>query len=152
MSGISLRDGTANDIGAMYELDLLCFEGPFSFDLASMRRYATHPKSIVIIAERDDLLVGFIVVNPARRKALQSAYVTTLDVHPEARRQGIAKALLTAAEDRAAATGAISMQLHVFAGNSAAIQFYEAAGYEQALFTEDFYAPGLDAWMLIKTI
>ena len=152
MPEINLRDGTADDIGAMYGLDLLCFDDPFRFDLGSMRRYATHPKAIVVVAEVDGGMCGFIVVNPGRRQALRAAYVTTLDVHPEYRRQVIARSLLVEAERRAAATGAVAMQLHVFAGNLGAIQFYAAAGYEQILLTPDFYAPGLDAWLLAKSL
>lgn len=152
MAEITLRVGTPDDVGLMFELDLLCFDVPFRFDLRSMRQYATHPDALVLIAEANGAMHGFVIINPSRRRALRSAYVTTLDVHPEFRRQGIASALLAEAECRAAASGATSMQLHVFDGNLAAIRFYEAAGYEQALFTEDFYSPGLNAWLLIKSI
>jgi len=152
MPAVILRDGTPADIDAMYALDLLCFDKPFRFDLRSMRKYATHPEAIVLIAESDGEIRGFIVVNPSRRKALHSAYVTTLDVHPHVRRRGIARALVAEAERRAAATGAVSMQLHVFTGNTDAIGFYESVGYEQLLLTEDFYSPGLDAFSYMKSL
>ena len=152
MPEVTLRDGTPADIDAMYALDLLCFDKPFRFDLRSMRKYATHPEAIVLIAESDGEIRGFIVVNPSRRKALHSAYVTTLDVHPHVRRRGIARALVAEAERRAAATGAVSMQLHVFTGNMDAIGFYESVGYEQLLLTEDFYSPGLDAFSYMKSL
>ena len=152
MPEVTLRDGTPADIDAMYALDLMCFDKPFRFDLRSMRKYATHPEAIVLVAEADREIRGFIVVNPSRRKALHSAYVTTLDVHPDCRRQGIALALVAEAERRAAATGAVSMQLHVFTGNTDAIGFYESVGYEQLLLTEDFYSPGLDAFSYMKSL
>jgi len=152
MPEVTLRNGTPADIDAMYALDLLCFDKPFRFDLRSMRKYATHPEAIVLIAELDGEMRGFIVVNPSRRKALHSAYVTTLDVHPDFRRQGIARALLVEAERRVAASGAVTMQLHVFTGNVDAIRFYESAGYEQLLLTEDFYSPGLDALAYTKLL
>jgi len=142
MPEVTLRDGTPADIDAMYALDLLCFDKPFRFDLRSMRKYATHPEAIVLIAESDGEI----------RKALHSAYVTTLDVHPHVRRRGIARALVAEAERRAAATGAVSMQLHVFTGNTDAIGFYESVGYQQLLLTEDFYSPGLDAFSYMKSL
>ena len=152
MPEITLRNGTPADINAMYELDLLCFDKPFRFDFRSMRKYATHPEAIVLVAEVDGQLRGFIVVNPKRPRALQSAYVTTLDVHPDFRRQGIARALIADAERRAAETGAATIQLHVVTGNTDAIGFYESAGYEQLLLTEDFYAVGLNAWTYFKSL
>ena len=152
MPAFTLRDGAPADIDAMYWLDLVCFDERFRFDLRSMRRYATHPDAIVLVAEVDREMRGFIVVNPSRRRALRAAYITTLDVHPDFRRFGIARALVAEAERRSAEAGAASMQLHVFTGNMAAIRFYESAGYEQLLLTEDFYAPGLAAWAYLKAL
>ena len=152
MPELTLRDGTPADINAMYELDLLCFEKPFRFDFRSMRKYATHPDAIVLIAEVEGEFLGFIVVNPSRRKALNSAYVTTLDVHPDFRRQGIARMLIAEAERCATDAGAVTMQLHVFTGNAEAIRFYESLGYEQLLRTDDFYNTGLHALAYMKPL
>ena len=152
MPEFTLRAGGLADLKAMHELDLMCFDKQFRFDLKSMTKYATHPEAIVIIAESGIELRGFIIVNPTRRRAMHAAYVTTLDVHPDFRRLGMARALLAAAEQSAASAGATTMQLHVFTGNSAAISFYESAGYEQLLLTEDFYSTGLDAFAYLKTL
>ena len=152
MPEFTLRPGTPADVGAMHELDLLCFDKPFRFDFRSMRKYATHSEAIVVIAEVEGQVGGFIIVNPSRRKALHSAYVTTLDVHPDLRRQGMARALVVEAERLAAASGAVAMQLHVYTGNESAIAFYESAGYEQLLLTEDFYNTGLDAFAYMKSL
>jgi ribosomal-protein-alanine N-acetyltransferase len=152
MFQITLRDGTPADIEALYALDLLCFDEPFRFDIRSMRRYATSPGAIVLVGEIANEIAGFIIVNPTRRRSLHAAYITTLDVHPDHRRQGIAHQLLAEAEHRAAVSGATSMQLHVHTCNVAAIRFYESAGYQQAMLTPDFYAAGLDAWTYLKPL
>jgi len=147
-----LRLGTPADVEAMHELDLLCFDKPFRFDRKSMRKYATHPEAIVVIAESDGELRGFIVVNPTKRRAMHAAYITTLDVHPEFRRSGIARALVAEAEQRALSAGAATMHLHVYTENLSAISFYQAAGYEQLLLTEDFYNTGLHAYAYLKSL
>ena len=152
MPEFTLRLGTPADVEAMHELDLLCFDKPFRFDMKSMQKYATHPEAIVVIAESDGELRGFIVVNPTKRRAMRAAYITTLDVHPAFRRGGIARALVAEAEQRAASAGAATMQLHVYTGNLSAIGFYESAGYEQLLLTEDFYNAGLHAFAYLKPL
>ncbi|HEX6141552.1 MAG TPA: GNAT family acetyltransferase [Geminicoccaceae bacterium] len=52
-------------------------------------------------------------------------------VHPEARRTGVGRRLVEAAEDRLRGRGCIKLNLQVRAGNDAAAAFYEALGYEQ---------------------
>jgi ribosomal protein S18 acetylase RimI-like enzyme len=59
------------------------------------------------------------------------AYVERLVVSPSFRRQGIARLLLTAAEDLARETGKESVGLHVSANNLTALRLYEAEGYKE---------------------
>ena len=60
------------------------------------------------------------------------AYVERLVVSPSFRRQGIARLLLTAAEDLARETGKESVGLHVSGNNLTALRLYEAEGYKEA--------------------
>jgi len=57
------------------------------------------------------------------------AYVERLVISPSFRRQGIARRLLSAAEDLARETGKKSVGLHVTGNNLAALRLYEAEGY-----------------------
>ncbi|CAN0065876.1 unnamed protein product [Phaeothamnion confervicola] len=52
-------------------------------------------------------------------------------VLPEARRRGLARRLLAAAEEHARRRGAARCRLDVLVGNSAARQLYLSAGYEE---------------------
>jgi ribosomal protein S18 acetylase RimI-like enzyme len=148
MSEFVLRPGTARDVRAMHQLDLLCFEPPFQFDLHAMRRFALEAGAFSVVAERGWELCGFVVVSMWRRRRTASlAYVVTLDVHPELRRRGLALQLMAAAEARAAQQGGEAMLLHVYAGNAAAIAFYESTGYLRMERVEDFYGSGLHGWL-----
>src|SRR3712207_1235039 len=60
------------------------------------------------------------------------AYVERLVVSPSFRRQGIARLLLTAAEDLARETGKESVGLHVSGNNLTALRLYEAEGYKRS--------------------
>ena len=59
------------------------------------------------------------------------AYVERLVVSPSFRRQGIARLLLTAAEDLAREAGKESVGLHVSGNNLTALRLYEAEGYKE---------------------
>ena len=98
----------------MYLLDLKCFDEPFRFDMRAMRRFVMYRGAIVILAEAAGELVGFVVVHVIRRSNRKFGYVVTLDVAADYRRQGLARALVSAAETRASEAGASMMILHVF--------------------------------------
>ncbi len=148
----TLRAGCEADITAMYLLDLKCFDEPFRFDMRAMRRFVMYRGAIVILAEAADHLVGFVVVHLIRRANRKLGYVVTLDVAADYRRQGLARALVSAAEARAADAGAGAMVLHVFERNAPAVAFYEREGYTRHEFCPGFYGQDLDAWIHGKTL
>jgi ribosomal-protein-alanine N-acetyltransferase len=76
------------------------------------------------------------------------AEVLTLAVAPEARRQGVAGALLAAAMAAARAQAARTMVLEVAIGNAAARALYERAGFVEAGRRPRYYADGGDALIL----
>jgi ribosomal protein S18 acetylase RimI-like enzyme len=63
------------------------------------------------------------------------AYVMDLEVLPAARRQGLGRATMLAAEQAARDLGASVMRLNVFAHNVAAVRLYEGLGYRASTLT-----------------
>ncbi len=153
-SEISLRDYRADDLEAMFRLDVVCFAPEFRFDRASMRAFAEERGAIALVAEgMGGEVVGFVIVHLGRVGAGWLGYVVTLDVAEEWRRRGLAGMLMREAEARAVAAGARWMELHVFTGNAAAIRFYERLGYERSGMRRRFYgADGLDALVYRREI
>ena len=117
-----------------------------------MRRYASAVDAVVVVAETDDTLSGFVLLNLTRTRGHSSYYVTTLDVHPSQRRHGIAASLLAEAEDLVVRKGVGAIDLHVFCGNDAAITFYEGRSFTRGQRYKDFYGESLDAWGYSKVI
>ena len=68
---------------------------------------------------------------PRYAASSREAYVERLVVSPGHRNQGMARALLDAAEDLARDTGKASVGLHVSGGNLPALRLYESYGYEE---------------------
>jgi ribosomal-protein-alanine N-acetyltransferase len=151
-AGIRLRSYRAEDVDAMHALDVVCFERPFRFTRGAMRRFAEANHARVVIAEVDDALAGFVIVQAEEDEEVRTGYVVTLDVEPAFRRRGIAGVLMSEVERLARLDGCDAMVLHGFTGNDAAIRFYANAGFVRSDRVEGFYAPGVDAWVYSKRL
>jgi ribosomal-protein-alanine N-acetyltransferase len=140
LESVTLRTYRTGDAGAMYALDVVCFEQQFRFSRRAMRGFAEAKNAVTALAEAGGELVGFCIAEVEERVG----YVVTLDVAPAWRRNGLAALLMTELERRTRAAGAGGMALHVFTGNLGAIRFYEAIGYERVGIAQGFYGRGLD--------
>lgn len=90
----------------------------------------------VLAAEREDgLLVGFVL----GRAIAGEAEILTLAVKPEARRDGIAHALVEALAVHARARGARKLYLEVAADNAPAIGLYKKAGFSEVGVRRAYY-------------
>ncbi len=154
---MNLRNLQPGDLDRLYQLDTLCFEPPFRFSRAAMRRFAGAAHALVRLAVEPsepvgmplapERLLGFAIVHLEREERRRiTGYVVTLDVDPAWRGRGIATRLMTDLHTMAKAREAESMTLHVFTGNDAAIQLYERLGYRSVERAANFYGTGLDAF------
>ncbi len=80
------------------------------------------------------------------------AYIQTIEVAADERRQGIARELLRCVEASARAAGAHAIWLHVDAENSAAICLYECHGYAVQGKSEHYYARNRSALVYSKQL
>lgn len=90
---------------------------------------------------------GFIVY----RVVADEAEIITIGVAPDARRGGIAMAMLEIAARDAAARGAKKLFLEVARDNDAARALYTAAGFEQVGVRPKYY-DGIDAILMARQI
>jgi len=86
------------------------------------------------------------------RRVVDELHVLALAVRPEARRRGVASALLGAALVEAEATGAAVCHLEVRAGNAAARAFYARHGFAEVGLRRRYYAEGEDAILLTRAL
>ena len=81
------------------------------------------------------------------------AYVERLVVSREHRNQGMARALLDAAESLARESGKETVGLHVTGGNVAALKLYEGYGYEETSRQRSLltgYFLGIQDWLYLQ--
>src|SRR5512134_2611502 len=120
-----IRKMTVEDVPAVIELDRKSFSLPwpersFRFEVTD------NPASRCWVAELDGQVIGMIVI----WLLVDEAHVATLAIHPDFRRQGIGKRLLSQALLQAQQEGARSSFLEVRESNLAAQEMYRKFGYE----------------------
>jgi ribosomal-protein-alanine N-acetyltransferase len=140
------------DLEAIFRLDEVCFAEEFRFDRGSMSAFAGDRDAVTLIAEDRGEVIGFVIAYVKRVETGCRAYIVTVDVAPEWRRQGLAKELMAEVEAYALAKGARRIHLHVFTGNDAAIRFYERLGYEGIRIVHGYYGAGLDSIVYRKDL
>ena len=151
-SEITIRGYRPGDLDAMFRLDVVCFDPPFRFSRAAMRRFAEAGNARVLLADAGGNLAGFCIVHVETDVAQRVGYIVTLDVDPGQRRLGVGRHLMAAAEVEGRAAGCGALALHVFTGNAGATQFYEELGYVRLQRATGFYGRGGDAWAYRKQL
>jgi ribosomal protein S18 acetylase RimI-like enzyme len=140
------------DFAPLYAIEELCFQPPFRFSRAFMRRLTASPRCVTWIAEENEQIAGFAIVDLKASSNPLTAYIQTIEVTPGQRCQGIGNELLRRIEASAREAGAQSIWLHVDTENKTAIRLYEAHDYMRRSREEHFYARHRAAFVYRKTL
>lgn len=140
-----IRKMTLEDLPSVVELDKMSFSLPwpersFRFELTD------NPASRCWVAEREKRLVGMIVV----WLLVDEAHVATLATHPDFRRQGIARTLLSHALRNLSKEGAQSSFLEVRVNNIVAQEMYRKFGYKESGRRRRYYRDNDEDAILMK--
>ena len=124
---VAIRKMKIDDVDQVVAIDQVSFSLPwpersFRFELTD------NPASRCWVAEANGRIVGMIVI----WLLIDAAHIATLATHPEFRRQGIAKKLLTHALKHLMDEGAQSSFLEVRESNIAAQEMYRQFGFEES--------------------
>jgi ribosomal protein S18 acetylase RimI-like enzyme len=116
-----------------------------------------NPPQVHLVAEVGDTVVGYIRLKPPTPlpENAHVLHVSGIAVRPDARRQGVAAALMTAAEPFARHCGAVKITLRVLSTNAPAIALYERLGYvREGVLRDEFIINGryVDDVMMAKPV
>ena len=123
-----------------------CF-GESAWTMESLRSQLDKADSHCTVAVEGDTVIGFL----AFEQVLDEGSIVEVAVHPDHRRRGIAKALITSAIH--SADGLKTVFLEVRESNTPAIKLYESLGFERIAVRKGYYDhPKEDAVIMKRSI
>jgi ribosomal-protein-alanine N-acetyltransferase len=144
---MSIRAATASDVEAILALEAAAFADPWT--RAQVLAELAQPRSVVLLAFADpEVAAGYV----ALRHGGGEGEILRLAVAPQARRRGVATALVREGLVRLVRAGAGLACLEVRADNRAATAFYQGLGFARAGRRRTYYRDGCDALVLSRLI
>lgn len=130
-----LRRAQPTDASALVPLlEQLGYAGAQSFINRRLAQHMEHPDALLLVAEAEGTVLGFISLHFVPQLALAGDFcrISYLCVREDARGLGVGAQLLQHAEDEAMRRGCDRMELHSHARRTAAHRFYFREGYEDS--------------------
>jgi ribosomal-protein-alanine N-acetyltransferase len=132
------------DLMQVHSLEKECF-GQDAWPWFDVLAALTFPETVRFKALVDEQVVGFIVGD--RRSSRRTGWIATVGVHPDFRRRGIAKMLMSEAEE---SMGLPRVRLTLRASNHPALDLYQQLGYSIVDRWEKYYSDGEDGLVMEK--
>ena len=123
---------SAAHLGAVAELERLCFAEPWSQTALSMLTAPEHLGVVLLLGEQ-------VVAYGGMTTVLDEGSVTNIATHPDYRRRGFGRRIVSALLEEATVRGLCRVVLEVRVSNAAAIGLYEAAGFVSVGTRRSFY-------------
>jgi [ribosomal protein S18]-alanine N-acetyltransferase len=144
---LCLRTAGKEDLTRIAWLEDAAFEDSWPYELLAYE--LTHPRGIVLLASWDgEPAAGYA----AFRHGGGESEILRLAVAPEARRRGVARALVTSGLERLRQERVESCHLEVRMDNEGAIAFYHALGFVRTGRRRSYYRDGSDALVLSRAL
>lgn len=125
--GVQVRAAAPYEVDAILAVDAAAF-GPFWRVNAAIIRQGLEPGSVLLVAEQEGAIVGYLLAHTWR----YDAYVSRLGVLPLLQRQGIGQRLLSEALLLLAQDGVREVRLNTQQSNHRARRLYEQLGFERS--------------------
>lgn len=152
ISMFELRPALPSDLAELAELEALCFDKPWRpSQLASLT--ASYPpdgivEEFALVLTENQKIIAYI----GWQRVFGDADLLSVAVHPDKRRQGLARKLFLASEPRLKKAGVRQFHLEVSENNTAAKALYEQLGFEDYGERKDYYGAGEAARLMRRVL
>ena len=130
---IQIKQMTDAHVAQIAALETLCFSDPWSEN--SVASELNNPLSLWLVALDGETVAGYV----GSQSVLDGADMMNIAVHPDDRRQGVARELVTELTDALAEKGVKILALEVRQSNAPAIALYEQLGFQQVGLRPNYY-------------
>ena len=144
-SGFEIQSAGWCDLFAVNRLEKVCFDRD-AWPWIDILTVLTFPGVIRLKAVISGTVIGFAAGDRVKKNSI--GRIITLGVHPSYHRQGVGKALLSAAETKLRTP---TYQLVVRKSNIAAFQLYSSASYRIVDSWPEYYADGEEGMVMEKS-
>ncbi len=152
-----LRKFEPDDLQAVIRINRVCLPENYT-DMFFMDLHERFPETF-IVAEEDHDAVGYIMCrievglsNYGLGGLIRKGHVVSLAVMPQARRKGVASALLNGAMAGMVSYKAKQIYLEVRVTNEAGVNLYKKLGLEVVRTIPGYYSDGEDAYVMSKKL
>ena len=121
-------------IAAVAALEQACFSDPWSE--GALAEELTNPHAVFLVAVEDETVLGYVGMH----HVLDEGFITNVAVSADARRRGVARALLSHLAQYGAEHSLYRITLEVRVGNIPARTLYESEGYRLDGIRPKFYS------------
>ena len=136
---------TADHVSAVAALEAICFSDPWSEK--SIASELDNPLSLWLIALENETVVGYV----GSQSVMGETDMMNVAVHPDYRRQGVARSLIETLVQALKELESHSLTLEVRASNEPAIGLYTDLGFAEVGRRRNYYRnPKEDALILRK--
>jgi ribosomal protein S18 acetylase RimI-like enzyme len=142
---VEIRKARVSDIDALTALENAVFDSD-RISRRSFRLLIERETAQTLVAEADGRIAGYAIV--LYRKGSGVARLYSLATGPDFTGQGVGRALIEAAEDKAFDHGRMLLRLEVREDNFRAIGIYEKGGYRKIGREPDYYEDGQAALLV----
>lgn len=144
-----IRKATLSDIEPLVCLEEACFQT----DRLSRRQFRymlTRANAAVLVDVEQQVLRGYVLILFSRGTSMARLYSIAVD--PAARGEGVARALVLAAEEESRERDCAYLRLEVRKDNGASLALFRAMGYRQFDERADYYEDHMDAFRFEKSL
>jgi ribosomal protein S18 acetylase RimI-like enzyme len=146
---LHIRLATKEDLDALLSLENICFKEE-TFHRRQLKYLLQKAKSLVLVAEMDDTIIGSIII--LLRERILNARIYSFNVHPEHRRRGIASSLIDSSFGKLEEKGYKNISLEVGINNLIAQNLYQSKDFIVDKKLSNYYKNGDDALRLTRKL